>query len=36
MSEIGGSMGPLYGMMFSDMAEQLEIPQRWTPPPSAQ
>lgn len=23
MSEIGGSMGPLYGMMFSDMAEQL-------------
>lgn len=23
MSEIGGSMGPLYGMMFSDMAESL-------------
>lgn len=23
MSEIGGSMGPLYGMMFADMAEQL-------------
>lgn len=24
MSEIGGSMGPLYGMMFSDMAEAIE------------
>lgn len=24
MSEIGGSMGPLYGMMFSDMAEALD------------
>lgn len=24
MSEIGGSMGPLYGMMFSDMADVLE------------
>ncbi|MGY6549147.1 MAG: dihydroxyacetone kinase subunit DhaL [Roseinatronobacter sp.] len=23
MSEIGGSMGPLYGMMFSDMADDL-------------
>ncbi|NDR58902.1 dihydroxyacetone kinase subunit DhaL [Aliiruegeria sabulilitoris] len=23
MSEIGGSMGPLYGMMFSDMADSL-------------
>ena len=23
MSEIGGSMGPLYGMMFSDMADKL-------------
>ncbi|WP_373237870.1 dihydroxyacetone kinase subunit DhaL [Cohaesibacter celericrescens] len=23
MSEIGGSMGPLYGMMFSDMADEL-------------
>lgn len=25
MSEIGGSMGPLYGMMFSDMADEIEI-----------
>lgn len=24
MSEIGGSMGPLYGMMFSDMADALD------------
>ncbi|MCR9089091.1 MAG: dihydroxyacetone kinase subunit DhaL [Rhodobacteraceae bacterium] len=24
MSEIGGSMGPLYGMMFSDMADAVE------------
>ncbi len=24
MSEIGGSMGPLYGMMFSDMADDLD------------
>lgn len=24
MSEIGGSMGPLYGMMFSDMADEIE------------
>lgn len=24
MSEIGGSMGPLYGMMFADMADALE------------
>ncbi|MFV0335345.1 MAG: dihydroxyacetone kinase subunit DhaL [Tropicimonas sp.] len=24
MTEIGGSMGPLYGMMFSDMADSLE------------
>ncbi|MBL1420865.1 MAG: dihydroxyacetone kinase subunit L [Alphaproteobacteria bacterium] len=24
MSEIGGSMGPLYGMMFADMAECIE------------
>jgi dihydroxyacetone kinase-like protein len=24
MSEIGGSMGPLYGMMFSDMADSIE------------
>lgn len=24
MAEIGGSMGPLYGMMFSDMADHLE------------
>ncbi len=24
MSEIGGSMGPLYGMMFADMAEALD------------
>ncbi len=24
MSEIGGSMGPLYGMMFSDMADVLD------------
>lgn len=24
MSEIGGSMGPLYGMMFSDMSESIE------------
>jgi len=24
MSEIGGSMGPLYGMMFSDMADSVE------------
>jgi phosphoenolpyruvate---glycerone phosphotransferase subunit DhaL len=23
MSEIGGSMGPLYGMMFADMAETI-------------
>lgn len=24
MAEIGGSMGPLYGMMFSDMADDIE------------
>ncbi|MCC1481091.1 dihydroxyacetone kinase subunit DhaL [Roseibaca sp. Y0-43] len=28
MSEIGGSMGPLYGMMFSDMADSLGTAER--------
>ncbi len=30
MMEIGGSMGPLYGTMFSEMARAIKGPKPWT------